>query len=339
METMRPGVYTSYTVTPVFAGNRGRSIGIAAHSQIEHETVQRIASLSEGMRLFGETGAMAEMLRAIYANASPVVYGVSVSENTTAAYENALEKLLEKEEPYLLCTDSTQNEVFLFLSEKLSEFEQRGKEKLGVCGSESVAEAVSRANLLNTKRICVSYPAMFLGDSGVNLSPAVLTALISSEEDVRSNLNGRTVKEGFFLEGTNTEEEINLMIKNGVCVFEQTGEYLELIRGGTTSTKDEEGKDDNTFRSLSTILILDTVIPSLRQMLKDRIKNTLTSLESVRSLLVCSLSKFKEENLISEYEMPVVTRSEEDSTVCIVRLAFTVAQGIQQVYLTAQISI
>lgn len=342
MKTMRPGVYASYTIMPVFTANQGKSIGIVARSEIYQESVRKITSISECKQLFGESGAMTEMIQAIYANGSPIIYGASAEDDSEASYREALEKLLKAEGPYIICTDSLQIEILQYLKQRISQLEEEGKEKIGICGAETAEKAVEYANLLNSRRMCISYPQMFSDTSLTNLSPAVLSVLISGEQDVTSNLNGKSAQGGFSLSEDCSEDQVNEMMQNGVCVFEKTGEYLELIRGSTTCTKNEEGEPDNTFRSLSVTLILDSVIPQLRNILEQRIskaKNTESSLNSIRSLLVCRLSDFKEAGLIGEYDMPNIVLSEEDSTVCIVSVAFTVVQGIQQVYLTAQISI
>ena len=344
MNRMRPGVYASYTVTAVSAKNKGRAVTVAAKSPKGTTPVQKVTSFSEAKALFGaaeEGNDLMQWMQAVYDNGSPVVYAKSMEDSGAAAYQSALEELLETE-AYVVCWDKSDSALAEYAAERLAQLAERGTLKLAVCRGETENEAVTMAKAVNSARVCLTYPKMTWGSMTADVAPAVLAAQIAGCEDLGGNLNGALVQGDVQVVNVSSEDSVNALIRSGVCVFEQNGSFAELIRGVTTATMDEQGNADATFRNLSVTMIADVVMEELRALLQTRLlqaKGSKAALDSIASLVVCQLSDLEDQGLLSGYEMPAVYLSEEDSTVCMVEVQFTVLQGIQQVVLNAQIMV
>ena len=95
------------------------------------------------------------------------------------------------------------------------------------------------------------------------------------------------------------------------------------------------------FRS-TTILVVDEVIPGIRNALRakfNRSKNTVQNRGAIRSLVVMELEKRVSREIIDGYEDVTVSALDSDPTVCLVEFAFTVAHGLNQVWLSAHITV
>ena len=102
------------------------------------------------------------------------------------------------------------------------------------------------------------------------------------------------------------------------------------------------GADDATWRELTTILIVDNVIPTIRQSLRSRFsqtKNTAQTRGAIRSQTIVELESKLRAEIIDSYSDVAVSVCEDDPTVCLVEFSFSVAHGLNQIYLTAHITI
>ena len=102
-----------------------------------------------------------------------------------------------------------------------------------------------------------------------------------------------------------------------------------MVRGITTRTTTGESPD-TTWRELSTILIVDDVIPSIRESLRAkfrRAKNTEQSRGAIRSQVILELESKLSREIITGYEHVTVSADTENPTVCLVEFSFTVAHA------------
>ena len=132
-----------------------------------------------------------------------------------------------------------------------------------------------------------------------------------------------------------------LLILGGVTPVERLGGVTEVVRGVTTRTT-TGGAEDSTWRELATIRVVDDVIPSLRAALRAkfrRSKNTAQSRSAIRSQVVLELENKVAREIITGYENVTVTADSEDPTRCLVDFSFTVAHGLNQIWLTAHITV
>ncbi|MDE6840575.1 MAG: phage tail sheath protein, partial [Oscillospiraceae bacterium] len=137
------------------------------------------------------------------------------------------------------------------------------------------------------------------------------------------------------------EMSIRHRIPGGVTPLEALAGACYVVRGVTTRTK-TGGSPDATWRELTTILVVDEVIPGIRRALRAkfrRAKNTAQSRGAIRSQTVMELEKRVGREIIDSYEDVTVSALEDDPTVCLVEFAFTVAHGLNQVWLAAHITV
>ena len=136
-------------------------------------------------------------------------------------------------------------------------------------------------------------------------------------------------------------DEIDRLVQGGVTPLEAVGGVVSPVRGITTRTS-TGGAPDTTWRELTTILIVDDVIPSIRQSLRSRFsktKNTGQTRGAIRSQVIVELESKLRSEIIDSYGDVTVSVYDEDPTVCLVEFSFAVAHGLNQIYLTAHITI
>lgn len=345
MQNFRSGVYTSFTINPIYSGLKNREIGLIAVCDKldvinEHIVVN---SLAQARQIFGEASNSNEvmtLLKAIFMNNSSKVNVIAIPNNSTQNYKNALDLILQTD-AYILCFGVVDNDFLQYLQSKLEESENNGKEKIAVISSSQVEQAKDISDI-NDKRILVAFPKIIIKDFDVNLSSVILASMISNLRDISSNLNGATILPEFMLTEKFDDDTIGELINLGICVFENQNNIIELIRAVTTKTLDTDGNKDYTYKNLSTVLITDIVIPDIRKLLKNKLlnaDNSLSSLNSIMALIVDRLDFYVDMNYISSYQKPNIYLSDEDETVCFVELNFTIVQGVYQVYLNVQVSV
>jgi regulator of RNase E activity RraA len=119
------------------------------------------------------------------------------------------------------------------------------------------------------------------------------------------------------------------------------GGMVSVVRGITTRTTNG-GVADSTWRDLATIRIVDNVIPGLRSALRAkfrRAKNTEQSRGAIRAQVVLELENFLKREIITAYEGVTVSADETDPTRALVEFSFTVAHGLNQIWLSAHITV
>ena len=87
---------------------------------------------------------------------------------------------------------------------------------------------------------------------------------------------------------------------------------------------------------------MDDVIPGLRESLRAkflRSKNTARNRGAIRSQVIVELERKAAAEIIEGYGEVAVSASEDDPTVCEVEVPFAVAHGLNQIYLTAHITV
>ena len=206
------------------------------------------------------------------------------------------------------------------------------------------ANGASTVAALNSERMVLVGPDAL--DSGGKTLPGVFAAaalagVIASGRDPGVPLNGAEIRGLGGLGTAYTDNDIDLLVRGGVTPLESTAGTVSPVRGITTRTT-TGGAADTTWRELTTILIVDDVIPAVRQALRSkfaRAKNTAQSRSAIRSQVIVELEKKVAEEIIDSYGEVTVTASEDDPTVCLVEFSFAVAHGLNQIYLTVHITV
>ena len=127
----------------------------------------------------------------------------------------------------------------------------------------------------------------------------------------------------------------------GAMVGLSAGGAMYVVRGVTTRTT-TGGAADRTWHDLCAILVVDDVIPAIRSMLKARFrraKNTVQSRSAIRSQVILELENKLAREIITGYENVSVSADSEEPTRCLVDFSFTVTHGINQIWLSAHITV
>lgn len=140
---------------------------------------------------------------------------------------------------------------------------------------------------------------------------------------------------------TSYEEGLAAFGTDGVTPVEAVGGVVSPVRAVTTRTT-TGGASDTTWRELTTILIVDDVIPTIRSSLRSRFarsKNTAQSRGAIRSQVILELEDKLASERIDSYGEVKVSAIESDPTACLVEFSFAVAHGLTRIYLTAHITV
>ena len=345
----RPGVYSSYDASvSVWGGRAVRTIGVAAKSVsgAANEAVQ-LTSYEMGLSAFGEDDAaspgMSTLLKLLFTGGVSTVSAVAVDEED---YTSAFAALQGVENVQVVICDSGDLAVQQALRTSLESASAARRERLAEVGMSgaSTSELTTRAKALNSERMVLVGPDG-LDSTGKTLpgvfAAAAVAAAIAVTRDPAIPLNGTTL---YGLGGVSeqySDNDIDLLVRGGVTPLESVGGVVSPVRGITTRTS-TGGADDSTWRELTTILIVDDVIPSIRQSLRSRFnqaKNTLQTRGAIRSQVIVELESKLRAEIIDGYSDVTVSVCDDDPTVCLVEFSFSVAHGLNQIYLTAHITI
>ena len=345
----RPGVYSVYDTSSVVSGGRAaRAVGVAAKAA--KGTVGApvtVTGYAAGAAVFGEDGTpgMGAILRLLFANGASRVTAVRVAdEGSVEDYQSAF-AALGKEDVQVLVCDSGEADVQKALRAAVEEASALRHERIAVvgCAGADVDALIARAAELNSERVVLVGPdALDAGGkalSGVFAAAAV--AALAAGGDPAVPLNGGEVKGLGGLSQDYGDSEIDRLVRGGVTPLECVGGVVSPVRGITTRTT-TGGAPDATWRELTTILIVDDVIPAVRSALRSkfsRSKNNARSRAAIRSQVIVELEKKRAAEIIDGYDGVTVSPSEEDPTVCLVEFGFSVAHGLNQVRLTVHIEI
>ena len=333
----RPGVYSVYEASAVVAGGVRRGMAaVAARSQGGIPgTVYELGSYQEAAAAFGKEDGLTELVKVLMANGAARVAAVPVGED--ADYGAAFALLEEQEGVKVVVCDSETLSVQQQLRDSVAAAAQVRRERIAVipcAAGETVSQRTARAKALNSERVVLVAP-------GGALAAAAVAGTICGQGDPALPLGGAALRGVPDLETADSESDIDALVQAGVTPVEQVGGVCSVIRGVTTRTT-TGGAEDSTWRELTTILVVDDVIPGLREALRARFpraKNTAQTRGAVRSQVILELERKVAAEIITGYGEVTARALEEDPTVCLVEFSFTVAHGLNQIWLSAQITV
>ena len=338
----RPGVYSSYDASAVAAGGgAGGTVGIAARCAAGTAgQVYELSRYGEAVSAFGAGEAMTELVRLLFLNGAARVCAVPVEDET--GYEAAFSALAGVEDVTVTVCDSTVLTVQQALRDSVAAASEARRERIAVvCGGagETVSQLVARAQGINSERVVLVGPEA-AGGGGAAPAAAVAGA-IAGERDPAVPLGGAVLKGITALSERYEDGEIDLLVRGGVTALEASAGRVSVVRGVTTRTRTGEA-EDATWRELTTIRVVDDVIPAVRGALRSkfaRAKNTEQSRGAIRAQVIVELENRRAREIITGYDAVTVKADEENPTVCLVEFAFTVAHGLNQIWLSAHITV
>lgn len=336
----RPGVYSSYEASSLTAAAAGGG-NVAVVAAMEGADGKKCYQWTSYSRAAADVGdcVLSRMAQLAIRNGAGVVYGVPAGED----YAKAFASVAALENVGVVVCDSNQLTVQQALKTMVQECSGVRRERIAVVGGasgESVEQFVQRAAQLNCERMVVVAPGTGEEYGGAMCAAAVAGAIAGSS-DPALPLGGAQLYGLGELECGYDDGDIDLLVQGGVTPLETLAGSCYVVRGVTTRTK-TGGTVDATWRELTTILVVDEVIPGIRNALRSkfsRAKNTVQSRGAIRSQTVLELEKRVGREIIDGYEDVTVSALEDDPTVCLVEFAFTVAHGLNQIWLSAHITV
>lgn len=343
----RPGVYSVYDASAVVSSSAGTKwAGVAAQCSAGNAgTVYAFSDYSQAVEAFGADQELTELVRLLFLNGAAGVYAVPVGED--GDYESAFSALNEIEAVQVLVCGSTALSVQQAMKKDIEAAAEARRERIGIVAGgagESASQLVERAAQLNSYRMVLIAPEA--ADAAGNALPgaraaAVVAGAIAGERDPAVPLSGAVLKGLSGLSTRYGDTEIDTLVRGGVTPLENVGGEISVVRAVTTRTT-SGGAADATWRELTTTLIVDDVIPSIRDALRSRFrraKNTEQSRGAIRAQVVLELENKLAREIITGYDNVTVRAMEDNPTVCLVEFSFTVAHGLNQIWLSAHITV
>lgn len=346
----RPGVYAAYEVSSAVSGAaNGGVVGIAARA--ENGTAGEcgiVGTYAEACTEYGADSRMAELVRLALKNGASSVRAVPAAvgqEPGTEAYGSAFETLCALDDVKIIICDSAAAAVHGALADALAEAAEERRYMIGVVeGHGTVAQLTTAAAAINCERMVMCAPGAvdISGDDAVCGSAAAAVAgAVASQSDPALPLNGAALFGLYGIGASYSDSDITTLVRGGVTPLESSGGAICVVRGITTRTS-TSGAADSTWRELTTTLIVDDVIPSVRDALRSRFaraKNTARTRGAIRTQVVIELENKLAREIIESYDNVTVAVNSDDPTVCEVGFDFTVAHGLNQIRLSAHITV
>lgn len=334
----RPGVYSSYDLTGILqSSGSGKAVAIAAlcSDAAACGTVRTMQKHGQAREYFG-VGVLTDMITSALQNGAYQVHAIGVQE--AQEYRAALEALTQVEGVGIVAIDSDETSVQQALRDVVLAASADRRECIGVCaGGESVSEAIAKANAINSERVVLVTATE--GASG--LLAAAMAGAMAGLQDASLPLGGANLLGALPESGTYSDNEVDALVKGGVTAVECRAGTYEIVRAVTTRSKIGD-TEDSTWRELSTILIVDDVIPTVRSSLKARFhrsKNSEQTRAAIRSQVILELENKMAKEIIGGYSNVTVAAVEDHPTVCLVEFSFSVTHGLNQIWVSAHITV
>ena len=343
----RPGVYSSYDASSVVSGSAGsKTVALVARWDSHVGEVLTFTRSEEVAATLGESrsdGDLVALAGILLKNGAAAVQVCPVKQDAQQGdYEAAFAAVNATEGAAIVVCDSTEQAVQQALRDSVQEASDARRERIAVVGAaadENVSALIQRAENLNSERVVLAGPAAD-GADGVLVAAAVAGA-IAGESDPAVPLSGAVLSGISSLDEQYADNEIDQLVRGGVTPVECVGGVVSVVRGVTTRTK-TGGAADATWRELSTILIVDDVIPAVRSALRSkfqRAKNTQQTRGAIRAQVILELENKKTREIITDYGEVTVEAMADAPTACLVEFSFAVTSGLNQIYLTAHITV
>ncbi len=346
----RPGVYSDFEASSVSYARRGaRAVGaVGACPKGTALTPVVITRYAQAVEAFGGEGqGLCELVRLALLGGAASVTAVPVAAAATVAdYTAALEVLGQVENlPFVVC-DADGADIHKAMRDMVKAALGARRERVAVLGmnTDTVIELAARAGLLQSERVVLLAGKALRQDGSVlpgPLAAASAAGVLAAQTDPALPLSGAELVGLYGLQSLYEDGDIDLLVRAGVSPLDYSAGSVSVLRGVTTRTM-TNGAADPTFHELTTTLIADYVIPTLRSALQARFrraKNTPQVRGAIRSQVVMELEACKTNEIITAYDNVTATQSPDNPTVCLVAFRFAVAHTLNQIYLSAHIEV
>ena len=333
----RPGVYVEYDTTSRAAAVRSRVAGIAALAS--GSGLYRFSSAQSALAAFPISTTPGKMLDLAFRNGAGTVVLCPVA--SAQGYGDAFAQLLAEAD--VIATDCTDTQTLAGLAESLCADGARECIAFAGLSNPTVSSLGALAAALNCERLVLPGPDVrFAGDSvcgGGCLAAAAMAGLVCAQDDPALPLSGAALAGLDAVSLSLTDTQIDTLVQAGVTPLELAGGQVRIVRAVTTRTA-TEGIADDTWRELTTVMILDDVIPAVRDALSAKFlrrKNTPATRNAIRAQTAIILDDRVRRQIIEEYDSLTVEPVEGDPTACAVSFSFGIVQGLLRIHLYAHI--
>lgn len=343
----RPGVYSDYDASSIVAvGTAQRVIALIGTSSAK-AGVYTLTSYAGAQDVFGADSQLGKMLKLAYQNGAGTVLAYPVAEDSAAAYSPAVSAILAEKRSSLCVLGSALEAVQTAFCTALSGAAQQKGECIGFCGmgAATAAQLGARAQKLNCERVVFVGPQVYAaGETAAQdgcMAAAALAGALAAERDPALPLSGLELQGLTGVTAVYSDTEYDALVAAGVTALECEGGRVQVIRALTTRSK-TGGSPDKTYRELTTMLILDELIPAIRTALRTKFahaKNNVLTRKAIRNQVVLELEERVEREIIEGYDKLTVTAAQDDRTTCVVEFEFTVVQGLNRILLTAHMNV
>jgi len=339
----RPGVYSTYTITPSYTGAReALAVGVVAALGL---TGEQPVAVKRGDVITGGT-PLAEVAALLFGAGLQqfTVYSLGEDDVGAEAHTAALTALAEAGELDLVVIQNATQEVMEAAKAFAETQSESQKEMLvfgGCLGNNTAAADLAKA--LNSPRVVVSYGTAYPAgkeEGSPFLGALSLCAAVAVLEDPSVSLTGWELPGIGKVTGP-SYSQTETLLGAGVTPLCQAGERAEAVRILTTCTT-LEGSADRSLTPINSILIIDYVMKALRRSLAALLrgaKNSEQTLSAVASQITVLLGDFLDRGIITGYGAPKVYCEPDDPEVCIAQVSFTAAYLINQIHIRAQIQL
>ena len=343
----RPGVYSDYEVSSVYSGIQGAGTVAVAAMDDADARVYTVHSAAEAAEVFDTAGDLYGLAVTAIQNGAGTVEAYPVQTATTAGYQAAFSALLGRKTARFIVCDSPEGTVQAALGEALDAAAQEQNECIGLVGmaEPTATQLTQRAALLNRERLVLAGPDCCLTGqtetAGGWYLAAAMAGFLAAQTDPAAPLNGAELAGIGSISDSYTENQLDTLILGGVTVAESVDGTASVIRAVTTRTT-TGGVADGAWRELSTVLIVDTVIPALRRRLAARFarsRNNAATRSAIRAQVVLELTDRVKREQIERFENLTVETNSQDPTICDVAFDFTVVYGLSRICVTAHITV
>ena len=351
----RPGVYSSVEVSSSLYGREsGRTVGIAAvASKGEKGLCSLVTSTGQANELYGTLSPLTRLIKVLMSNGASSIWAVpaevyEANSNGTydmasnEDYKAAFSELMKREDISLMICDSRASQVHNHMRLAIENAGEEAKYRIGIVEAvSSVSELTQRAGDLNSERLVMLCCPLTAEDVLAGELSAAFAGMLACGGDPALPVNGAELLGLSEVFDSFEDGEINALVRAGVSPVEGHGGKNLVVRGLTTRTM-TGGAPDSTWRELTTILIIDDVIPSLRSALRTRfprVKNTAQTRGAIRTQVLIELERKKKQEIIDDYGTVSVKPLEGERSICEVSFEFTVAHGLNRINLAANISV
>ena len=321
--TLIPGIYTDYNITGVRYAGAYSAAGLITVNNDAESGAYSITSVAEASQIFGDDADETKLCSVMFLNGVKVVKAAVAS-----TYAAACALILEQNDVTCFVMTNATAQNLTAVKTALTGAGENGKYRVCFADIEGTAQAMcTLAEGVDHEQFCLC--------AGAFGGAAAICAMSASQADPAIPFSGAKIA-GASCEENFTDSQLELLLSSGVTPLCRIGGETEIVRAVTANSS------DLVWRELNTILIVCDVIPDMKSVLKamfTRAKNTAATRGAVRTQVMIELDRKKDAGIIDDYGNVTVTQNANDPTVCDVGFEFTAAAGMQQLILSAYITV